>query len=261
MNLKMISHGAEAKIYEDVDNSVIYKYRISKGYRIKILDEFIIKKRTKSELKIIQSLRKAGVNVPKALSFHEKVGKQFNDEVFKNKDNLLLLSNKYVLELQNSENQNSFVAKKNIPEKFNQKNTFLMEKVSGITLKQYILNHIDDEVKLEEIFTLAGRLIKKIHKNGIVHGDITSNNFIVKCDDSIIEIFAIDFGLAFTTLKSEDKAVDLYVFIKALKCDYEYEKFAKFIEWFYSAYNDKQVLNRLEKVCIRGRKREEKCIG
>ncbi len=44
-----------------------------------------------------------------------------------------------------------------------------------------------------------------MHKNGIMHGDLTTSNFILSKN----KVYVIDFGLSQKTIKSEDHAVDL----------------------------------------------------
>ena len=50
-----------------------------------------------------------------------------------------------------------------------------------------------------------GHIVGVMHKNGVMHGDLTTSNFIL----SNHQIFVIDFGLAIKTRKPEDHAVDL----------------------------------------------------
>lgn len=57
-----------------------------------------------------------------------------------------------------------------------------------------------------------GRITASLHKNGVVHGDITTSNFIV----SGKKIFVIDLGLASKTQRPEDHAVDLRLFKEVL---------------------------------------------
>ncbi|MBE44390.1 MAG: Kae1-associated kinase Bud32 [Thaumarchaeota archaeon] len=45
----------------------------------------------------------------------------------------------------------------------------------------------------------------KLHKNNIVHGDLTTSNFIINNGNLIL----IDFGLAYYSDRTEDKAVDI----------------------------------------------------
>jgi TP53 regulating kinase-like protein len=48
-------------------------------------------------------------------------------------------------------------------------------------------------------------LVGTLHKNGVMHGDLTTSNFILFKNT----VFVIDFGLSQNTIKSEDHAVDL----------------------------------------------------
>ena len=57
-----------------------------------------------------------------------------------------------------------------------------------------------------------GKIVATMHKNGIMHGDLTTSNFIV----SKKRIYVIDFGLSQRTTKSEDHAVDLRLFKEIL---------------------------------------------
>ncbi len=50
-----------------------------------------------------------------------------------------------------------------------------------------------------------GQIVGTLHKNGIMHGDLTTSNFIL----SKSKLFLIDFGLSQRTKKPEDHAVDL----------------------------------------------------
>ena len=59
---KIIQRGAEAVLY--LRDGELVKERISKGYRIPELDRKIRKQRTKSEAKLMERARNAGVNIP-----------------------------------------------------------------------------------------------------------------------------------------------------------------------------------------------------
>ena len=63
MTIKLISQGAEAKIFLNKDE--ITKDRIPKGYRHPALDKQIRTRRTRSESKILIKAKAAKVNVPK----------------------------------------------------------------------------------------------------------------------------------------------------------------------------------------------------
>lgn len=54
----------------------------------------------------------------------------------------------------------------------------------------------------------------KLHDGGMIHGDLTTSNMIVrKADEALV---LIDFGLATIATLPEDKAVDLYVLERAI---------------------------------------------
>ena len=57
-----------------------------------------------------------------------------------------------------------------------------------------------------------GRIVGLLHKNGIMHGDLTTSNFIMQKG----KVFVIDFGLAQRTDKMEDHAIDLRLFKEIL---------------------------------------------
>lgn len=50
-----------------------------------------------------------------------------------------------------------------------------------------------------------GNLVGALHKNGVMHGDLTTSNFILSGEI----LYVIDFGLSQNTMKPEDHAVDL----------------------------------------------------
>ncbi len=61
------------------------------------------------------------------------------------------------------------------------------------------------ELKIVELSKEIGKLVGMMHKNGIMHGDLTTSNFILFQNT----VFVIDFGLSQNTIKPEDHAVDL----------------------------------------------------
>ena len=55
-----------------------------------------------------------------------------------------------------------------------------------------------------------------MHKNNVIHGDLTTSNMLVEDDKFGYKICLIDFGLGFAEGTPEDKGVDLYVLERAL---------------------------------------------
>jgi N6-L-threonylcarbamoyladenine synthase/protein kinase Bud32 len=63
---KLLAKGAEANIYPDhyLDEEVLVKKRVVKGYRIKEIDAYLRKKRTKNEAKLLAEAKRCGVVTP-----------------------------------------------------------------------------------------------------------------------------------------------------------------------------------------------------
>lgn len=59
--------------------------------------------------------------------------------------------------------------------------------------------------KLVRCCNKIGYIVGTLHKNGIMHGDLTTSNFILAKN----KLVTIDFGLANKTSKPEDHAIDL----------------------------------------------------
>ena len=79
------------------------------------------------------------------------------------------------------------------------KSSIIMQKISGKPV------HDLSDSKIIQYSVQIGKLVGTLHKNGIMHGDLTTSNFILS--NGII--YVIDFGLSQNTIKSEDHAVDL----------------------------------------------------
>ena len=159
MTKKQIAQGAEAIIYLEGDN--VIKHRISKSYRHPELDKQIIKRRTKSETKLLKKASEF-VNIP-------------------------------------------------FPEEQEEINKIVMPFIDGLKLSE----HLDsfEQTKQEKIMFEIGKSIGKIHKEGIIHGDLTTSNIIYK--DKLI--YLIDFGLGYFNGKYEDKGVDIHLLKQALE--------------------------------------------
>ncbi len=69
-----------------------------------------------------------------------------------------------------------------------------------------------DEKSIPKTCLQIGIIVGKLHQNGIMHGDLTTSNFILTTK----HLFLIDFGLANRTEKPDDHAVDLRLFKEIL---------------------------------------------
>jgi TP53 regulating kinase-like protein len=69
-----------------------------------------------------------------------------------------------------------------------------------------------DEKSIPKTCLQIGKIVGKLHQNGIMHGDLTTSNFILTSE----HLFVFDFGLANRTEKPDDHAVDLRLFKEIL---------------------------------------------
>ncbi len=80
-----------------------------------------------------------------------------------------------------------------------EKSSIVMQQIPGTPI------HDLSDSKIISLSEQIGNLVGLMHKNGIMHGDLTTSNFILFKN----KIYVIDFGLSQKTIKSEDHAVDL----------------------------------------------------
>ena len=128
---------------------------------------------------------------------------------------------------------------------------YIEGKKLSITLDKFTLK------KQEEIAKLIGESIGKLHRNEIIHGDLTTSNMILK--DS--KVYFIDFGLGFISNKTEDKAVDLHLLKEAFIAKH-FKNSKKLLEQVFKSYEKilgkkegKLVFERISAIEKRGRYR------
>lgn len=137
--------------------------------------------------------------------------------------------------------------------------TLTFEYVDGPSVKEVLLDFgangiIEDW--MNDIATQIGDAVGKLHDGGLVHGDLTTSNMLIKRGTN--QLVLIDFGLSFTSTLPEDKAVDLYVLERALLS--MHSSCGNVMDRILAAYrkSSKQwcsTLNKLAQVRQRGRKR------
>ena len=109
----------------------------------------------------------------------------------------------------------------------------------------------------EELLKKAFNQIIKMHKAGIIHGDLTTLNMINKNK----EIYLIDFGLSKFSSNIEEKGVDLNLFFNCIKNEHNefYSLKDKLIQKYSKEIdNEKEVIKRLEEIEMRGRNKNKK---
>lgn len=90
-------------------------------------------------------------------------------------------------------------------------NKITMEYIDGKTVKEVFYHAAEEDI--EKISKEVGKIIGLLHSNGIIHGDLTTSNMIIKNG----KIFIIDFGLGEFSKKIEDQGVDLNLFEESVK--------------------------------------------
>ncbi len=126
----------------------------------------------------------------------------------------------------------------------------VMERIRGEPVKN-VMN--------EEISREIGRMVAKLHRAGIIHGDVTPMNLIL----SDGKVYFVDFGLAFIDDRVEPKGVDLHVYFESLKASFENWESLKnaFIEGYREEYEKAdEVLERAEEIELRGRYVEKRML-
>jgi len=137
-----------------------------------------------------------------------------------------------------------------VPEIFDsdKKQKITMQLIEGDRVRDVL-----KEFNYKKICSELGQKIRKLHDLGVIHGDLTTSNFIY----SKKGVYFIDFGLSFYSHKLEDKAVDLHLLRQALESKH-HKIWKKCFERVLKSYDDKDVEDRLEKVEGRGRHKTKK---
>jgi len=130
----------------------------------------------------------------------------------------------------------------------------VMEFIDGKQVKQ-LLSEISSLKRRKLCFEL-GELVGKLHRHGIVHGDLTTSNMIQNPEG---KLFFVDFGLGEKTKELEARGVDLHLMRRALQSvhfRFAEECFSSVMEG-YSAVLDtdtvKNVLDKIKEIEKRGR--------
>ncbi|KRZ04361.1 TP53-regulating kinase [Trichinella zimbabwensis] len=148
-------------------------------------------------------------------------------------------------------------------------NSIIFGAIEDATTLKNLLDSMHKAGAVDLVDNLAltiGQVLAKMHMNGVIHGDLTTSNLLVKqplSADNCRQIVLIDFGLSFVSSLVEDKAVDLLVLEKAFMSTHpNAESFYRTILDAYAKFYGKQgseVLAQLEQVRLRGRKRLIRC--
>lgn len=118
-----------------------------------------------------------------------------------------------------------------------------MEHIQGDKLKDVISPQLSQKV---------GEVVGRLHKGGIIHGDLTTSNMILVHG----KICLIDFGLAFYERSIESQGVDVHVYFQTLMSTHDQPE--ELVEAFTAGYiqiypEGKAVLERVKEIKARGR--------
>lgn len=133
-------------------------------------------------------------------------------------------------------------------------NSVIMEFIEGKQVKQ-LLGEITKSER-ESICRKIGESIGRLHKTGIIHGDLTTSNMIINHER---KIYFIDFGLGEKSKELEAMGVDLHLMKRALQSTH-----FRFAEECFNAIIDgykkiigsevtKGILEKIKEIERRGR--------
>lgn len=127
-----------------------------------------------------------------------------------------------------------------------------MEFVEGIRIKEFIENNTDDNER-RRLCRRIGRYIAMLHKNGIVHGDLTTSNIILRPNGSLC---FIDFGLGEFSKEIEKQGVDLHVLMEAFESTHSRHPycFREVMKGYKADYTKgAEVEKKIREITMRGR--------
>ena len=129
-----------------------------------------------------------------------------------------------------------------------------IEHVSGVKARDLLEDSKVSMKRKLEVCREIGAGVALLHSHGIVHGDLTTSNFIAMPKGKVC---FIDFGLSFHSDRIEDKAVDLHLLKRAMESKhwrFADDFFAAAVEGYKENYEEAElVLKRLSVVEARGR--------
>jgi len=121
----------------------------------------------------------------------------------------------------------------------------IMEYIDGENVKDILSPEIGFEI---------GKYVSVLHNQNIIHGDLTTSNFIKRKND----LYLIDFGLSFYSQRIEDMATDIRIIKEILSsahiqiCDQTYDRFLKGYQ-LTTKYNFNRILKVVKDIEARGR--------
>jgi TP53 regulating kinase-like protein len=247
----LLVQGAEAHLYKTVslDPSIpaALKVRPSKPYRHPILDRRLTRQRIIQEARCLVKLVREGVSVPAVLAMDWE-GQGAEESAWGGAWLMM-----------------EWVEGPVVRVVLEQWEAWM--KKNAASLDETQLQKEEDRVR--GLMKRIGHTLGGLHKAGVVHGDLTTSNLMLRSPAQDItdsptgvsmegEVVLIDFGLAGQSTQDEDRAVDLYVLERAIGSTHPRSE--PFFEEVLHGYRESHkgtgsTLKRLEDVRMRGRKR------
>ncbi|CBZ27656.1 putative protein kinase [Leishmania mexicana MHOM/GT/2001/U1103] len=268
---RLIFQGAESKVYSCnfYGAPALCKHRFVKRYRDPSLDERLRTQRTRREARALERCVKKGIRAPRLLGA---------DYI----NTFLVMSYeagptvKEALDAEHAAYMQQVSKGKSTPAQQQQQQPTSSPSASA---------NASPSPVIAALLQSIGVVVARLHNANIVHGDLTTSNFICTCNGlaaaaaspgaggadahassspvlpTAEDIVVLDFGLISDKYSTEERAVDLYVLERAIASTHPYlSAFASdiIVEGYRSAADPKkgeEALQRLEAVRARGRKR------
>ncbi|EQB45270.1 hypothetical protein CGLO_15876 [Colletotrichum gloeosporioides Cg-14] len=264
---ELITQGAEARLYKTtfLGPSVpsALKYRPPKPYRHPTLDARLTRARILAEARVLAKCRREGCPVPALYALDEAAGWIMLEwipgapvRVRINEWLDSVVPNQGLAGVPEEETDDKVTAD-------TQATTTPEENAAAAAPRR-------DPTEIKNLMRRMGAAVGKMHKIGIVHGDLTTSNMMLRPPKPAAaitngeaskldgEIFIIDFGLASQSTSDEDRAVDLYVLERAFGSTHPRAEqyFQDLLDAYRASYKQAPTtLKKLEDVRMRGRKR------
>ncbi|KAJ5989507.1 EKC/KEOPS complex subunit [Penicillium waksmanii] len=250
---ELLTQGAEGHLYKtfSLDPSIpaALKVRPSKPYRHPILDRRLTRQRIIQEARCLVKLVREGVSVPAVLALDWEG--QGGDEAGWGGAWLMM----------------EWIEGPVVRVVLEQWEAWMKKNAASLDAAQLE----QENARVKALLRRIGKTIGGLHKAGVVHGDLTTSNIMLRLptEDAEAEtsptgvstqgeVVLIDFGLASQSAQDEDRAVDLYVLERAIGSTHPRSE--PFMEELVHGYRESHrgansTLKRLEDVRMRGRKR------
>ncbi|RYP63770.1 hypothetical protein DL771_009131 [Monosporascus sp. 5C6A] len=261
---ELIAQGAEGRLYKTTyltaSRPCALKYRPPKAWRHPALDARLTRHRILAEARLLARCRRDGVRVPAVYALDEAAG---------------WLALEWVAGRPVRAALNAWLARRRA-----------RDAGAGRDVEAPLDGNGEGDAPLLAIMRRVGEAVGALHRVGVVHGDLTTSNMMLRPfgggeaaaaaavnghhgtaadggdgDDARLldgEIVIIDFGLASQGSADEDRAVDLYVLERAFASTHPRAEglFPVVLDGYRGSFKQAPVvLRKLEEVRMRGRKR------